>query len=271
MGKKVAEKTANINLDGFNSRKNADKPVMIDGRVPPVTIPDLDNSQIGSEKTFTGAGIFMAAITGKDQVSKELLEAKAKLIEFDGSIPVRSINSKSIQRSQWANRMEDEFLTDEFRQLKNEIANAGGNVQPIMVRYIKDSNRVFDGKAPIYEIVFGHRRHQACLELGLYVNAIIDPDMDDKTLFESMDRENRSRKNLSPWEQGRMYEKALSNNLYQSLRQLSESIGINISAASRAHQLAKLPKELIDAFESPLDLHFRWAKPLADALQRDAE
>ena len=44
-----------------------------------------------------------------------------------------------------------------------------------------------------------------------------------------------------------------------------------MSDASRAVQLAKLPAELVAAFASPLDLQVRWAKPLADALQRDPD
>ena len=45
--------------------------------------------------------------------------------------------------------------------LKDEIANAGGNVQPIQVRAIQGAPRVFDGQTPTHEIVYGHRRHQA--------------------------------------------------------------------------------------------------------------
>ena len=130
---------------------------------------------------------------------------------------------------------------------------------------------VFDGQTPLFEIVFGHRRHQACLELGLTVNAIVVGHMDDKALFEAMDRENRGRKNLSAWEQGRMYDDAIRQGLYPSLRRLSDSLGVNLSDASRAVQLAKLPSEVVAAFASPLDLQVRWAKPLADAMQRDPD
>lgn len=68
-----------------------------------------------------------------------------------------------------------------------------------------------------------------------------------------------------------MYEEAVRKGLYPSLRRLAESLGVNSSDASRAVQLAKLPKELVAAFSTPLDLQVRWAKPLTDALQRDPE
>ncbi len=68
-----------------------------------------------------------------------------------------------------------------------------------------------------------------------------------------------------------MYDDALRQGLYPSLRRLSDSLGVNLSDASRAVQLAKLPPEVVAAFASPLDLQVRWAKPLADAMQRDPD
>jgi ParB family chromosome partitioning protein len=86
-----------------------------------------------------------------------------------------------------------------------------------------------------------------------------------------MDRENRGRKNLSAWEQGRMYSDALSTGLYPSMRKMAESLGVNLSDASRSVQIAKLPATVVAAFASPLDIQFRWAKPLTDALQKDPD
>lgn len=221
----------------------------------------------------------MAAITREAEISHELIGAQAKLEQanlklagFEGATLVRALDPKTVRRSEWANRIEQEFATADFQQLRAEIENAGGNVQPIKVRAVSSlAEGVFDGQTPTYEIVFGHRRHQACLELGLPVNAVVVDGMDDRTLFEAMDRENRGRKNLSAWEQGRMYDAAIKKGLYPSLRRLSESLGVNLSDASRAVQLAKLPKEIVGAFASPLDLQVRWAKPLTDALQKDPD
>lgn len=212
----------------------------------------------------------------------KLTDAESKLAKFDGAIPVRALNPKAIRRSRWANRIEEEFATKEFQELKDEIANAGGNVQPIKVRVVdgqppsptkgfNEPKGLVDGQPVGFEIVFGHRRHQACLELGLLVSAVVVDDMDDRALFEAMDRENRGRKNLSAWEQGRMYDEAIKKGLYPSIRRLEEALGVNHSDAVRAVQLSKLPKEVVSAFATPLDLQVRWSKPLADALQRDPD
>jgi ParB family chromosome partitioning protein len=272
MAKTIGKRTAGIDMSGFKASRGK----AFDGQTPtPGGVAVTPEVARESTKSFTGAGIFMAAMAGKDEVSKELAGAQAmledanlKLARFDGAIVVRALDPKTVRRSIWANRNEAEFSTPEFLDLKDEIGNAGGNVQPIKVRAVKG---VFDRQTPPYEIVFGHRRHQACLELGLLVNAVVVDDMDDQALFEAMDRENRGRKNLSAWEQGRMYDEAIKKGLYSSIRRLVEALGVNLSDAARAVQLAKLPREVVDAFATPLDIQVRWAKPLTDALQSDPD
>jgi len=279
MVKKAALKTAGISMAGFQPRAVASQ--VFDGQTPgtvaKAAMPMLDATREPG-KPFTGVGSVMAAITREAEISQELIGARAKLEQanlklnqFEGAVLVQALDPRSVRRSAWANRVEAEFSTAEFHQLKDEISGAGGNVQPIKVRAIPGGAGVFDGQTPTHEIVFGHRRHQACLELGLAVNAVVVAGMDDRALFEAMDRENRGRKNLSAWEQGRMYDEAIKKGLYPSLRRLAESLSVNLSDASRAVQLAKLPKEVVAAFGSPLDLQVRWAKPLADALQRDPD
>jgi ParB family transcriptional regulator, chromosome partitioning protein len=274
MAKKAALKTAGISMAGFLPRAK-----VFDGQTPEANSrAPAPESTREAGKPFTGVGSVMAAITREAEISQELVgvqarlaQANGRLAEFDGATLVRALNPRCVRRSEWANRAEAEFATSDFQRLKDEISNAGGNVQPIKVRAIQGASGVFDGQTPTHEIVFGHRRHQACLELGLAVNAVVVEQMDDKALFEAMDRENRGRKNLSAWEQGRMYDEAIKKGLYPSLRRLSESLGVNLSDVSRAVQLAKLPKDIVAAFATPLDLQVRWAKPLADALQRDPD
>ncbi len=270
MVKKISEKTAGISLAGFQPKSK-----VFDGQTPDpsdkesaVTLPAKETA-----KPFTGAGAFMNSITGKDEVAKALADSIAKLedankeiAKFAGATLVRKLDPNLVKRSQWANRNEAEFSTAEFEELKADIDAAGGNVQPIKVRVAG----VFDGQT-FYEIVFGHRRHQACLLLGLSVNAVIEESMTDLELFEEMDRENRARKSLSAWEQGRMYQDALAKGLYSSLRKLSESLKVNLADASRSVDLAKLPKVVVDAFATPLNLQVRWSKPLKDALQRNPD
>ena len=194
-----------------------------------------------------------------DELRSRLDEALVDLQAWDGAKAARLLDPAEIRHSRFANRHSHSFATPAFEELKLEVASAGGNVQPIKVRPAAGGG---------YEVVFGHRRLEACKQLGLLVLALVD-SIDDQALFVEMDRENRGRKDLSPWEQGVMYRRALAEALFPSNRKLADAVGADLSAVGKALALADLPQEVIDAFASPLDLQFRWSKPLKDALDAD--
>lgn len=193
-------------------------------------------------------------------------EALTDLKSWDGAKPTRLLDTSQIRRSRFANRHESNFAGAGFEQLKREIQEAQGNVQPIKVRPVGDG----DGKGAIYEVVYGHRRLEACRQLGLPVLAVID-NLDDRTLFMEMERENRERADLSPWEQGVMYARALDCGLFSSNRQLANALGVDHSNLGKSLALARLPAEIVDAFATPMDIQLRWAPMLKKALEIDAD
>jgi ParB family transcriptional regulator, chromosome partitioning protein len=197
-------------------------------------------------------------------VEAENRQLKERLAEFEDAKVIEFLDPKRIRPSRYANRHELSFAGAEFRRLRDEVASAGRNVQPIKVRRLKAG----EGGAE-FEIVFGHRRHRACLELGLAVAAVVE-DMSDAELFAEMDRENRQREDLSPWEQGVMYKRALDDKLFPSVRKLADQVGASHGAVGMAVQMASLPIEVIQAFSSPLEVQFRWVAPLAHAVERNA-
>lgn len=219
-------------------------------------------------KTAPGAMLqFMSAQSGTLQEVEDLRE---RVKEFEGATPVRALSPTDIAPSKWANRHPDSFADAEFLALKDEIREAGGVVQPIKVRPTQVLNgSTPEGRAP-YEVVFGHRRHRACMELGLPVLALVE-NVSDQELFQQMERENRQRKNLSAWEQGCMYRQAIDGGLYPSLRRLAEAIDVDVSLVSKAVALARLPESVVAAFSSPLDIQFRWAAALSEVVQKDPE
>lgn len=212
-------------------------------------------------RTGPGQMLMVTSLMKESNNKVALLEQRLK--EFEGVLPVRVIEADLIVASKWANRTNESFASVSFLTLKNEIAQAGGNVQPIKVRPLV-------GSPDRYEIIFGYRRHRACLDLGLPVLALVE-QVNDKELFKEMDRENRDRLDLSPWEQGRMYQKSLREGLFSSLGELSKEIGIDKGNLSKALRLAELPDDVVNAFASPLDLQFRWAKLLNDAIQQSPD
>jgi ParB family transcriptional regulator, chromosome partitioning protein len=186
---------------------------------------------------------------------------KAELAKWDGASPTRLLDPTEVVRGPFANRHLTNFTTDEFYELKAEISAAGGLIQPIKVR------PVADGK---YEIIYGHRRHEACRQLGIKVKALIE-EVDDQKSFVQMEFENRSQKKLSPWEQGKTYLLAIELGLYPSNKQLAQAINVDVTSLGRIIELAKLPDEVVQAFSSPLDLQYSWATPLRDAIKNNRD
>ena len=229
----------------------------------------IDLSHIGlsagtrGQGAKTAIGMHAEALFRDEKVTAENVELKKKLAEFNGATATRKIHPKKIKPSRWVNRNELSYSGEVFESLKQEIDTAGGNIQPIKVRPSKS----VPGE---YELVFGHRRHRACLELGLDVLTLIE-ELDDAELFCQMDRENRARAALSPWEAGTTYARALDDGLFPSARKLAEAASIDLSQLGKALVLAKLPTDVVAAFPSPLDLQYRWATLLSQAIQKDPD
>lgn len=173
---------------------------------------------------------------------------------------VHELDPSLVDDSKWANRHRDSFAGEEFKQLKEEIRSAGGNVQPIKVR-------PHPTQAGRYEVVFGHRRLRACRELGIQVKAMVARASDEE-LFIDMDRENRSREDLRPFEQGAMYLKAIRDGLFKTQVELAEATGASTANVNQSITIASLPDRVLKAFKSPLDIQYRWAKPLADMVKK---
>ena len=223
-----------------------------------------------SPKAKTAPGTMMGFLTAQSGAVQEAEALKARLKSLEEEAPLQKLDPSIIRPSKWANRHEASFLATDFQELKADIAAAGGNVQPIKVRPVSVLNRSTPPGEPTFELIFGHRRHRACAELGIPVLAAIE-EASDVSLFEQMERENRGRKNLSAWEQGTMYRRALDDGLYSSLRRLAEGLGVDVSLVSKSVSLARLPEAVVAAFQSPLDIQFRWAAPLTEAMQKDPD
>lgn len=223
-------------------------------RFPPVEPRSLPRTAPGQMLQFRGQMI---------AAENELTMLRDRLKEHEGTTPTKKIDPQHVLPSRWANRHADSFSNTAFLRLKQDIEQAGGNVQPILVRPLAD-------QPDRYEIVFGHRRHRACAELGLPVLAMVDADsISELELFSIMDRENRERADLSPYEQGTMYRKALDQGLYPSNRRLADALGVSHTWVANVLLVADLPPAVLDCFSSPLVVQHRHAKTLASALEHD--
>lgn len=210
----------------------------------------------------TGPGQMLAFQEELHASNEELETLRARVRAFESSLQVIKLEPSDIVVSKLGNRHESSYATPEFEALKTDIAASNGNVQPIKVRPIK-------GEANQFELIFGHRRHRACLELKIPVLAMVEA-VDDVAMFLAMDRENREREDLSPYEQGMHYKRALELQIFPSLRRMAQALEVSHSSISKAVALADLPEEVIAAFRSPIEIQFRWGKEIADALRNDS-
>jgi ParB family chromosome partitioning protein len=173
---------------------------------------------------------------------------------------VHRIQPNRIGPSPFANRLPTSMKGGAFDALVADIKLNGGNTVPILVRPAQGVYGVD------FEVVYGHRRHQACLILGLHVLAIIEL-RGTKDLQLDMHRENQHRKDLSPYEKGRSYLRMVQE-LRCSHKALADLLNANSSQVSRLIVLATLPDEVIRAFRSPNDLQVKWGTALRSALDK---
>ncbi len=228
-----------------------------------LVVPAKGEQGLNPNPMRTGPGQMLMVNSLMKESNERVAILEGRLRQFEGGLPVLLLDASQVVPSRWANRIDASFENTAFQELKQEISLSHGNVQPIKVRPAGSEGERF-------EIIFGHRRHRACAQLDLPVLALVE-SLSDADLFKQMDRENRARADLSPWEQGMMYRQALADGLFSSREQLARELGIDPGNLSKALRLADLDPAVVSAFKSPLELQYRWAKPLSDALVADRE
>lgn len=192
----------------------------------------------------------------------QLDEANARLSEYEGALPVRELDPNEITITKFANRHASHFDSKEFASLREDILLAGGNTVPIMVRPAK-SNAEYK-----YEVIFGHRRLQACRDANVKVRALIE-DVSDEEMFALMVRENNEREDLSAYEEAVSYKAALDAGLYRNQQALSDAIGVTQGRISQVLALTKVPASILNLFSSPTKVQYRWAKEILSQLAKD--
>jgi len=177
------------------------------------------------------------------QVQKPSQRAEATTMR-DSPAPlttvVNHLNPSQIRASRWVNRCAASYLHPDFLSLKSQMLEAGGNLIPIKVRPNPGAQSQSPKQSIRYEIVYGHRRHQACIELSLQGLAIVEV-LDDVDLVRQMHAENVARKDLSAYERGIHYRFMLAGGLFPSQRALSRALGVSAADVSRALLFGDLP------------------------------
>jgi len=147
---------------------------------------------------------------------------------------VLELDPKQVRASELANRhalsLKDE--DEDLNRLKADIARQG-QLEPIRVRPAAEGGGA-------YEIVYGHRRHAACLALdaerpdGWKVLALLDAGAGEiRTHVLKMYQENAARKDLSAYEQGHMFRLWLTQRIFDSQSAIAEEIKVSRQLVSK--------------------------------------
>ena len=198
----------------------------------------------------------------KDQIAR--LEA-----ERSAGFVVLKLDPKRIGASAFANRdaRSLEGTDPELESLKADIQTRG-QLEPVRVR------SAAPGAGVEYELVYGHRRHAACLALdagtdgGWPVLALLDAqaaDVRDHVL--KMYTENAARKDLSAFEKGSMFANWLREAVFANQTELGAAVSLEQGTVAKYVAVAQLPQAVIAAFGDPRVVSLRWSEQLAAALK----
>ena len=112
-----------------------------------------------------------------------------------------------------------------------------GVIQPIIVRKVENK----------YEIIAGERRYKASTMAGLTKIPAIVKNLDDKESSKVALIENLQRRDLTPIEEARTYQKILELESNMTQEQLAQTMGKTQSVVSNKLRLLALPEEVQEA------------------------
>ena len=170
----------------------------------------------------------------------------------------------------WAkhNRIYDLLNSENCADLISSIRAQGKQEIPAVVRRLKDDPEGFE-----YEVVSGARRHFSVSHLREVENRkeifylVEIKDLEDEEAFRFADLENRGRQDISDYERGREYMKALGDYYEGNMTRMAERMEVSKSLLSSYISIAKLPREVLDAYGDPRQIAVRHGQQLSPLLK----
>lgn len=162
------------------------------------------------------------------------------------------------------NRAYELLNEDNCRDLINSIKSQGQQEFPAIVRKLRK------GSGAEYEVICGARRHFAVTWLRAnnypqFRYLVEVRDLSDEEAFRLADVENRDREDISDFERARDYAAALEQYYGGRQKAMAERLEVSEGWLSRYLNLARLPDQVVAAYQSIREikeLHARVLKPL---------
>ena len=96
-----------------------------------------------------------------------------------------------------------------------------------------------------YEVIFGRRRHEACLQLKTRFLVILKEFKNDQDAIAYQDAENKFRKDISNYSNAILYKKLLDNKIFKNDSELAKKLGISKASLSELLTYSKIPKDIV--------------------------
>ncbi len=154
------------------------------------------------------------------------------------------VDPKECEPWKYANRHIDEMgdmdeLIESIRQQKQ--------LQPALVRVHQNPHHGIK-----YEVIFGRRRHAACLKLGIPFLVIKKEFANIQDAIAAQDAENQQRNDVSNYSNALLYKRLLDDSVFSSEKELAAKLMIPRSSLNDLMAFTKLPTALVNVIP---DIH----------------
>ena len=188
-----------------------------------------------------------------------------------GAVVARAVEQVDPARCRlWSEHNRDYAKLDEARcaDLIESFKAQGRQEVPAIVRRVRGEPDVD------FEVICGARRHWTVSWLRAHnytdFRFLVEVrDLTDEEAFRISDLENRAREDLSDIERARDYLKALGRHYGGRQKDMAERLKVSEAWLSRYLDLARLPADLVAAFEDPHELKIKHVTQLKPLLKPD--
>ena len=170
------------------------------------------------------------------------------------------VDPKECEPWKYANRHESEF--GEIDELIESI-KTNKQLQPALIR-----NHPTPHDDIKYEIIFGRRRHLACLRLGIPFLAIRKNLPNIQDAIASQDAENKFRNNVSNFSNAKLYQRLLADGIFKTEKDLAEKLRLSPSTLNDLMAYAKIPDDIVSKIPNVHALSKQLAVKLVQLLNK---
>lgn len=173
------------------------------------------------------------------------------------------VNPEECEPWKYANRQESEF--GDIDGLIDSI-KAHKQLQPALIRHHPNPHDNIK-----YEVIFGRRRHIACLKLGIPFLAIRKEIPNVQDAIASQDAENKLRNDVSNYSNALLYQRLLKDNVFKSEKELAEKLRFSTSTLNDLMAYAKIPEDIVQQIPNIHALSKQFAVKIVQLLNQSKD